>query len=217
MSQNIYNMNLLNIDLQYFANINWYKKIHQYKYIDFSLSDRHVKMSFRNRLWLAGADGRLSLSIPLVDSRNEKQLYREVRIAGGNWAIGHFRTIQSCYNRSPWFDYYRDELAALYNTPHSFLAEWNLSCFNWISRQLPSPVGLHPTGELEPTRRVQPDGWGVVDCRNHYRPGNFAIWKDDFSGRYRQVFEERTGFIPGLSILDLLFCVGKESAVKMLS
>jgi WbqC-like protein family len=69
---------------------------------------------------------------------------------------------------------------------------------------------------LESTRRVQPDGWGD-DCRNLYRPGNFAVWKDDFSARYVQVFEERTGFIPGLSILDLLFCVGKEAAGKMLS
>ena len=141
------NIEVLLIDLQYFANVNWYKKVDHYKYIIFTESDRHVKMSFRNRLWLSGADGLLSLSIPLEASRNEKQLYKDVNIAPGNWATSHFRTITSCYNRSPWFEYYRDELAVLYATPQRFLWDWNLACFNWLNQHLPLPGGYYPPGE----------------------------------------------------------------------
>ncbi len=194
------NIEILLIDLQYFANVNWYKKAGLYKYIIFTESDRHVKMSFRNRLWLSGADGLLCLSIPLEASRNEKQLYKDVRIAPGNWAISHFRTITSCYNRSPWFEYYRDELAVLYATPQRFLWDWNLACFNWLNQHLPSPGGYYPPGS---TRRVK-----EIDARNYFRPGNKAEWLGGDTVKYTQVFEDRVGFIPGLSILDLLFCEG---------
>lgn len=197
------NIEILLIDLQYFASLNWYKKAYHYKYIIFTESDWHVKMSFRNRLWLSGADGLLSLSIPLEASRNEKQLYKDVKIAPGNWAISHFRTITSCYNRSPWLEYYRDELAVLYATPQRFLWDWNLACFNWLNQHLPLPGGYYPAGS---TRRVK-----EIDARNYFRPGNKAEWLGEESQEYTQVFEDRVGFIPGLSILDLLFCEGPSA------
>ncbi|ULQ54399.1 WbqC family protein [Flavihumibacter fluvii] len=192
------------IDLQYFANVNWYKKAGQYKYIIINESERHVKMSFRNRLWVAGADGLLSLSIPVVGSRNEKQLYKDLRIAPGNWAISHFRTIESCYNRSPWFEHYRDELAALYATPFTFLWDWNLACHNWLIGQIPSPTLYYLPGNAP--REIF--NWLEMDCRNFFRPGNKAEWLQGEPVKYTQVFEDRVGFVPGLSILDLLFCEG---------
>lgn len=201
----------LNIDLQYFPNVYWFKKAIQYKHIEINASDRHAKMSFRNRIWVAGADGRLNLSVPIAESRNEKQLYKDVRIVPGNWATIHFRTLSSCYNRSPWFEHFRDELAVLYNTPFTFLFDWNLASLDWINRQLGNPIsytlspaGWHPPGG---TRRVPPGG---RDWSNFFRPGNEAEWLGEGGKeiRYPQVFEERTGFLPGLSILDLLFCEG---------
>ncbi|MBZ5855808.1 WbqC family protein [Flavihumibacter profundi] len=218
------NNEILYIDLQYFANVNWYKKAVQYKYIEFDKSEYHVKMSFRNRLWLSGADGLLSLSIPLVNSRNEQQLYKDVRIAPGKWQVIHFRTITSCYNRSPWFEHYCDELAVLYNQQHTFLMDWNLACFEWINRQFAnrinwrfaSPGGNYPAGT---TRRVIPAGWeNGNDFTNLFRPGNKEEWlgTEVIHMKYTQVFEDRVGFIPGLSVLDLLFCEG-PAALNVLS
>ncbi|MBC6489908.1 WbqC family protein [Flavihumibacter stibioxidans] len=205
-------INTLSVDLQYFGNVYWFKKAIKYKHIEFSEYEYHSKMSFRNRLWLAGADGRMNLSVPILDGRNERQLYKEVKIAGGRWATDHFRAICSCYNRSPWFEHYRDDLAELYKKQYQFLQDWNLACLDWVNDQLGqpidwqfiSPVGSHPSGA---TRRVRPDG---NDYTNFYRPGNMDEWIEEGGGgiKYAQVFEERTGFIPGLSILDLLFCEG---------
>lgn len=210
----------LNIDLQLFANVYWFKKAYNYKYIDFNEYETHAKMSFRNRYWVAGADGLMNLSVPILAARNESQLYREVKIAGGSWAKDHFRGLCSCYNRSPWFEHYRDELAEIYKKQYVFLIDFNMECLNWVNRQLGQPihwsfqtsVGLHPSGA---NRQVPTDR---LDCTNFFRPGNKEEWISE-GGRvikYTQVFEERTGFLPGLSILDLLFCEG-PGATRFLS
>jgi hypothetical protein len=195
---------ILNIDLQYFASVNWYKKVYQYKYINISEFDRHAKMCFRNRLWIAGADGRLSLTVPVEGSRNEKQLYKDVQIAPGNWAVSQFRTILSCYNNSPWFEHYRDELAVLYESRFKFLWDWNLACFNWMNRYIELPMGNLPADN----EQIRVHNFVAIECRNFFRPGNSMEWLQAPTQKYTQVFEDRNGFIPGLSILDLLFCEG---------
>lgn len=209
---------LLLIDLQYFASVNWYKKVYNYKNIVIDSYETHSKMSFRNRLWLAGGDGRLTLSVPVKDARNEKQLYRDMRIVPGRWQTIHLRAIISCYNRSPWFEYYRDELAALFSQPFQFLLDWNVACFEWMEKCLGKKVGLHLV-ELKNIDVIkdQFQGAEVVDERNLIRPSALDRLTANHAEaiRYKQVFEERVGFIPGLSILDLLFCVGPAANEKL--
>ncbi len=97
-------------------------------------------MSFRNRCQIAGAEGVLDLSIPVVNGRDQKALIRDVRIADSlPWQANHWKTIVSCYNRSPWFSFYQDELEALYRKPFDFLLDWNLECLDWALRVLECP------------------------------------------------------------------------------
>jgi hypothetical protein len=59
--------------------------------------------------------GVVDLSVPLVKGRGQKTLVRDVRISERQpWAAQHWKTIVSCYSRSPWFDHYRDELEGLF-------------------------------------------------------------------------------------------------------
>lgn len=184
-------------------------------------------MSFRNRCQVAGPQGVVDLSIPLVSGREQKTLVKEVRISNRlPWAAQHWKTIMSCYSRSPWFDHYREELEGLYRRRFDYLLDWNLACFDWSVRMLGLSIPVRLTegwvreylpgevmdwrGKLRP--RDRESGWscggpdaGGMDVREGVEGmGGEAI-------RYRQVFEERTGFIPNLSILDLLFCEGKNA------
>src|SRR5580658_3808026 len=102
-------------------------------------------MGFRNRCQIAGAQGVVDLSVPLVKGRDQKTLVRDVRISYRQpWAAQHWKTIVSCYSRSPWFDHYRDELEGLYRRRFDFLVDWDLACFDWSLRVLGLgiPVGL---------------------------------------------------------------------------
>ncbi|WP_290793407.1 WbqC family protein [Flavihumibacter sp. UBA7668] len=204
-------MNSLIIDLQYFANVNWFKKAYNYKHVYLSKYEMHAKMSFRNRTMIAGADGPLRLTVPIVDGRNERQFYKDVKTVDGRWRLEHFRAIASCYNRSPWFEYYRDELADLYKMPFANLFEWNLACQNWVVEK----IGLgNPFIIVEKEEEIRDSTifpfMEMDNAVNEFHPGSDGGLLY-ITSNYTQVFHEKTGFIAGLSILDLLFCKGPSA------
>jgi len=162
-------------------------------------------MSFRNRCLIAGANGIISLSVPLEHGRNQRVRMNEVQIAQEeNWQGRHWKSIQSAYNRSPFFDYYRNELGALFQLRSGLLMDWNLECLKWVKEKLKWPAEIRLAENHEPRSGTD----AVEDLRNRVLPKNYT----QFSPlKYHQVFEEKTGFLPNLSILDLLFNMGKEA------
>jgi hypothetical protein len=195
-------MNLI-ADTQYFAPFSFYKISYKSSNIIFEQYETWQKMSFRNRCRIAGAEGPIDLSIPLAGGRDQKALVKEVRIAAGKgWQDRHWKTIVSCYSRSPWFDHHRDELEGLYRRHEKFLLDWNLLCFEWSMKAL----GMARLVELTDSYQKTYPPEEVLDWRGKSVPGMAAE-----APRYRQVFEERIGFLPDLSILDLLFCEGRNA------
>jgi hypothetical protein len=223
-----FNRMKLIIDIQYFPSVILYKSLYKFSNIVFDQYEAYQKMGFRNRCQLAGADGVVDLSIPLVKGRGQKTLVRDVRISERQpWAAQHWKTIVSCYNRSPWFDHYRDELEGLFKRQFDFLLDWDLACFEWSVRVLGLAIPVELTegwvpeyssweeadwrGKLRPRDRAAGCGEGVGERSSQGRAGLAGLAGEAGPVRYRQVFEERTGFIPNLSILDLLFCEGKNA------
>jgi hypothetical protein len=225
-------MNLVS-DIQYFPSVTFYKISYNFKHIIFEQYESYQKMSFRNRCRIVGAEGVIDLSIPLVRGRDQKALMKDVRISDAQpWQSQHWKTIVSCYSRSPWFEFYRDELEGLYRKQWDFLLDWNLACFEWTLGVLGISIPVSLTGNYE--KGYPPDQ--VTDWRGKILPKHRAEGKGgpgeamaglsgagpvDDSGAgstdgggahpYRQVFGERIGFIPNLSVLDLLFCEGKQA------
>jgi hypothetical protein len=129
---------------------------------------------------------------------------REVKITETeDWQSRHFKSICSAYNRSPFFEHYADELREIFSQPVGLLEEWNLTCLRWLHTK------LDWTAEIGFTESAIPHGAaGWEDKRNQVMPKNYNLWNPV---KYRQVFEERTGFFPNLSVLDLLFNTGKRA------
>jgi len=193
------------IESQYFPPLTCYKGSCQLSNIVFEQYDHFQKMSFRNRLLMANANGVSVLSVPVEQGRNQKTLMKEVRIANRqSWQLQHWRSLESAYNRSPWFEFYRDELAALYKKPFHFLLDWNLSCFEWTMEKLEWEISISRTKSYQKT--YDPAAW--IDRRGAILPKNYKGFPPV---KYHQVFEEKLGFLPNLSILDLLFCEGKRA------
>ena len=195
---------MLLFESQYFPPLTLISVLYRQTYVYLDIYEPYRKMSFRNRCLIAGAEGIVSLSVPLKDGRNQLVPVKEVRIAGTeDWQARHFKSIRSVYNRSPFFEYYAEELEAVYRMPVSLLAEWNLICLNWLHSKLDWPAEIRLTESVVPFGAA---GW--EDHRNQVVPKNYNQWNPV---KYRQVFEERTGFFPNLSILDLLFNTGKQA------
>ena len=154
-----------------------------------------------NRTRIIGSGGPVILTVPLAGGRDQKTSIKEIRIDNSQfWQKRHWRTIFSCYNRSPWFSYYREDLQPFFEKQHTFLIDFVLAGQAWIYDKL----GWKQTWE------VLKDKPADIDTLN--RPANL----ESFRYSYHQVFQEKVGFHPDLSILDLLFCEGAARANELL-
>ena len=125
------------IDLQYLAPIITYKNSIKAKYIILEQYERWQKMSFRNRCTIASSNGLIDLSIPIAGGRNIKEIIKDVKIDNmKKWQMIHWRGITSAYNRSPWFEFYAEELLKFYNTRYTYLWDWNTDLMYWVLEKL---------------------------------------------------------------------------------
>jgi hypothetical protein len=191
------------IDNQYLGSFIYYKTLFKSINIELEAYDQHQKSSFSNRCYIAGANGLILLSIPLIKGRNQKTPVNQIEIDNQQkWQIKHWRAIESSYMRSPWFEYYKDDLKVFYQKKYKYLFDWNKDLLIYILKK------LDWDGELSLSTFYDPLVAGKIDMRNKITPKSYQ----DFSiKKYPQVFEEKLGFFPNLSIIDLLFCCGKTA------
>lgn len=199
---------MISVDLQYFPPVTYVSALLRETYVNINVFESYRKMSFRNRCFIAGAEGIISLSIPLIDGRNQKIAMNEILVSyAEDWRGRHWKSIQSSYARSPFFEYYKEELKEIFEQPVTHLAEWNMVCLEWTMKKLKWKGAFLPPHNLIPSNEPLVDFKSVL-------PKNYMHYKPV---KYRQVFEERTGFFPNLSILDLLFNTGNDAGGLLLS
>lgn len=188
-----------------FPNILWWYQIMDAGSIIWDLAEHFQKMTYRNRYYISGSNGLIQLSIPLVKGRDQRTVMKDVLICNKDrWQVQHWRTITSVYKRSPYFDHYEPSLYQLFEDRFEKLSDFNLASVHWLKRQLKLPFEETITDVFNKT---YPED--VFDLRNKLKPG---IERQPLSGiAYYQVFAERTGFLPNLSMLDLLFSEGPHS------
>lgn len=196
------------IDSHYFTPVILCRISTEFTHVVFDAYDRYQKMSFRNRTVVMGGNGPILLSVPLIDGREQKRPMKEVRIANDrDWQTQHFKTLQSCYNRSPWFQFFEHELANLYDKKFEWLLDWNLACWEWAVAK----TGAGFTTELTSSYQENYDPATWLDLRNKMVPQTINQQFPD-PVRYTQVFEDRLGFVPHCSVLDFIFCEGKNAS-----
>jgi hypothetical protein len=197
--------NILLIENQYFPCVTYINTLFQASNVEIEQYENYQKMSFRNRCEVAGSNGVVNLSVPLEQGRNQRQLMKDVRISyQTDWQTQQLRTLESCYSRSPFFEFYRDQVETLIRKKEDFLLDKNLAILEWLQQKLkfPSKISL--------TQTFQKDLFqNVLDLRNRFLPKYARTEKMGFV--YTQVFEDRIGFQNNLSVLDLLFCAGPDT------
>ncbi|SFO56530.1 WbqC-like protein family protein [Chitinophaga sp. YR627] len=200
------NKKTLLIESQYFPNISFYRTLINHDNLLLERHEHYQKLSFRNRCYIAGPNGRILLSVPLARGKNQRTVMKDVRISNDErWQALHWKTLVSAYRRSPWFEYYEDEMGLLYKKPVLFLLDWNMLCFELANKITGVSMPFAFTDEYHKTYEAP----GINDMRDIIRPEEKEVEEDTV--RYTQVFQDRVGFLPDLSILDLIFCEGKRS------
>lgn len=200
------NENIVLLECENFPCIAWYKMFLRNENIQIEQHEYFVRKSFRNRAVIAGPNGLITLSIPLKGGRNQKNVMKDIEISyDENWQTVHWKTIESCYRRSPYFEYYAEDIKMLFEKKHHFLVDYNIQCLQLVNQLLQVKKELVLTEKYE---KMPLDTW--VDARNLFDEN-----KDIQLPSYIQVFQDRIGFKSNLSILDMLFCDGKMLVEKL--
>ena len=197
----------------YLAPVQYYCKLLAYGRAVVEQYDHYVKQTYRNRCVIAAPDGPLALTIPTVKPESPKCYTRDIRISDhGNWRHLHWNALESAYNHTPFFEYYKDDFRPFYEQKHEFLIDFNEA----LCRLVCSLIGLQPS--LERTMEYHatlPSGTDDFRERIHPKRDYLADDPDFCPVAYYQVFQERLGFLPNLSIADLLFNMGPESLLVL--
>ncbi|WP_452223167.1 WbqC family protein [Lacinutrix chionoecetis] len=195
-------MNIL-IHPTYFPTIATFIAIVHASEVVLEVQDNYQKQTYRNRCYIYAANGKLQLSIPVVYSQKNRQKYSDVKIANTyNWQDNHWKSLESAYRTSPFFEFYVDELRPLYTEHFDTLLEFNLKCFEVICECLQLEVNVFKTESFIKEPQHTTDLRGLVNAKKE-TPVKVLPYTQVFYGKY--------GFINNLSILDLLFNEGTNA------
>jgi len=163
------------------------------------------KQTYRNRAVVATANGLLSLTVPVVRINGNHTYTKDMAICyNENWAVKHWRAIESAYNSSPYFLYYKDEVEAILNKQYIGLVDLNMDILSFVFKKLKVAKDIMLSTDFV----LAEDVATIEDYHNRFSPKNKEILQ---LPPYDQVFEDRYGFQTDISILDLLFNLGPDS------
>lgn len=192
----------------YFGPVQWYQKLQSSGLCMIEQYDTYQKQTYRNRCVIATANGLQALTVP-VEHSDDRTLVKDLRISDHNqWRRIHWNALQSAYSESPFFEYYQDDIRPFFEKRYDYLIDFNES----IRQKVCELIDIQP--HVEYTKEYIAPSALPSSCMDFRDVIHAKHPKEDpaFEPRpYWQVFRQRHGFLPNLSILDLLFCMGPES------
>ena len=169
------------------------------------VSDNYQKQTLRNRVYIYGANGKQALNLPIKHVRGDtgRQLFKDVKVENNfPWQRLHWKSLETAYRTSPYFEYYEDDLARIFEKQYTYLLDVNLDTIETILACLLVHINFDKTKGYEAEPQEVKDYRFLSSAKKEY-PITMPS--------YHQIFSDKYGFIPNLSILDLLFHEGPNT------
>ena len=184
----------------YFPPVSYFTVLNANPRVSIEFFEHFVKQSYRNRCCIYSPNGKQNLVVP-IEQRSERTLVKDIKVAyTEDWARNHWRSLEAAYRRSAYFEYYEDEIAPLIlGKKHTYLIDLNQEITSLLLKILKISCVLEQTPNYT---KVE-----IGDFRDKFSPKNPPATTLPYS----QVFDNKFGLIPDLSILDLLFNQGPRS------
>ena len=202
----------------YFGPVQWYQKLYRHEAVEIEQWESFLKQTYRNRCLIATTQGIQALTVPVErrqesGDRSQENTIRDIRISDhGNWRHLHWNALVSAYGESPFFEYYQDDIYPFFEGRWAYLFDFNEA----IREKMCELLDIQPIVSFT-------QSWKDSDDSEYSENSDFSDYREainpkhpqpdpDFKPKpYYQVYRQKHGFLPNLSILDLLFNMGPES------
>ena len=186
----------------YFGPVQWYQKLYRSDEAEIEQWESFQKQTYRNRCLIAAPNGIQALTVPV--EHTVSPLIKDLKVSDhGNWRHLHWNALVTAYSESPFFEYYQDDIRPFYEQRWDYLLDYNEAIRTKICELIDIQPKVTLTGEYSRS--------SDNDYREAIRPKHSAPDPDFTPRPYYQVYQQKHGFLPNLSIFDLLFNMGPES------
>ena len=189
----------------YFSPISQYSEIVKSNSVVFEMEDNFQKHSFRNRCYIYNSNGKQLLNIPVKDKykgTSQRKKTKDLLVDNDAlWQDHHLKSLQTAYRTSPFYEFYEDDLLSIFTKKYTFLQDVNIDTFLFITDALQISQQYSKT-ETYIVKVIEKDLREHADVKKH---------PQKLVNNYVQMFDDKHGFIPNLSILDLLFMEGPNA------
>jgi len=187
----------------YFSPISQYSEIVKADKIIFEIDDNFQKQSYRNRCYIYNSNGKQLLSVPVKHlTKDRRKKTRDTLVENDfPWQDQHFKSLQIAYRTSPFFEFFEDDLAPIFEKKYTYLQDLNIDTFLFLTDALQIETTFSKTQEY----KFEPNG------KDFRLLAEIKQQPEKLVEKYIQMFDDKHGFIPNLSILDLLFMEGPNA------
>lgn len=186
----------------YFSPLSQYAGIVSSEEVVFEVADNFQKQTYRNRCYIYGANGKQLLNIPVKHTKTAKRKRTKDTLVENDfpWQKQHFKSLKTAYQSSPFFEFFEDDLSVIFNKSYRYLLDVNIDTFLFV------------TDALQISQQYTKTTVYNIDSVDDFR--HLSVAKNGFEPKiktYTQMFDDKHGFIPNLSVLDLLFMEGPNA------
>ncbi|WP_218599546.1 WbqC family protein [Polaribacter sp. NJDZ03] len=189
----------------YFGPISQYTEIVKSDAVIFEMEDNFQKQSYRNRCYVYNSNGKQLLNIPVKDKNkgtSQRKKTKDLLVDNDAiWQDHHLKSLQTAYRTSPFYEFYEDDLIKIFQKKYTFLQDVNIDTHLFITDALQISQQYSKTQEYL-VETTEPDFRELVNAKNKPKKTTES---------YIQMFDDKHGFIPNLSILDLIFMEGPNA------
>jgi hypothetical protein len=192
------------VSTAYLPPIEYYSVISYADEVCIEKQENYLKQTYRNRCYILSAHGPQLLSVPVYLGSVHKTPIKDIRIDySKRWQQVHLGAMKASYNASPYFEFYFENIEKIISKNHEFLFDLNMELLESVLEMLKIKITISPTADFEPVGNPENDFRYKISpkVKSHF------ICKE-----YYQVFNPDNRFVPGLSIIDLVFNLGPEAS-----
>lgn len=198
----------------YFGPVHYFSALLKNTIVYIEQWDHYQKQTYRNRCIILSGNGPIPLTIPVVKSNGNKTQVKDIKIFNSEaWQTNHLRALKAAYHNSPFYEYYIDALLPVWDKKWNYLVDLNTFILECIREEIEHDFQFQLTNEYLDASKYEKDLRDTIHPKIQFQKADPSFQPPI----YHQVFLNRFPFHPNLSILDLLFNKGPETADYLIS